>query len=61
MPTITVQMFSGRSHAQKARLVRAITDATARSLEIADDLVRITLVEVEKENVARGGILASDG
>ncbi|RFA06994.1 hypothetical protein B7R21_17365 [Subtercola boreus] len=60
MPTITIQMFIGRTRDQKARLACAITDAVAGTLGVDGDLVRITIVEVAKDNVARGGRLADD-
>jgi 4-oxalocrotonate tautomerase len=60
LPTITIQMFVGRTANQKINLVKAVTDAVTTALDTAPDLVRITLVEVQKQNVARGGLLASE-
>lgn len=58
MPTITIQMYAGRTPAQKAHLVRAVTDAAVEALNVNADLVRITIVDVERYNSARGGVLA---
>ncbi|MDL2284059.1 4-oxalocrotonate tautomerase [Oxalobacter sp. OttesenSCG-928-P03] len=60
MPTIHVQMLEGRSLEQKRNLVKALTQATAETLECNPDSVNVIIQEVRKENWATGGKLWSD-
>lgn len=57
MPTITIQMFTGRTRAQKEDLVERVTEAVVTALGVDIGLVRITLNEVRPENSATGGRL----
>ena len=60
MPIVRVEMFPGRTHAQKQELARAITEAVANIAH--DDAGRnhCDLQEVAREDWAQGGKLASD-
>lgn len=60
MPTITVQMFEGRTAEQKRELVKALTEATCHSLSCKPESVSIILQEHLRENWATGGKLWSD-
>jgi 4-oxalocrotonate tautomerase len=60
MPSITIELFSGRTLDQKRRLVAAVTDAVVQTLEVKPDIVRIRLVEMERHQLARAGILYTD-
>ena len=60
MPIITVQMFEGRTQDQKRRLVAGITDVVVMSLNVPAEEVRITLLEMSKQNYAVAGVMASD-
>lgn len=60
MPIITVQMFEGRTQDQKRRLVAGITDVVVKSLNVPAEEVRITLLEMSKQNYAVAGVMASD-
>ncbi|MFS2018898.1 4-oxalocrotonate tautomerase [Massilia sp. CT11-108] len=60
MPTINVQLFEGRTPEQKRAFVKAVTEATARTLECSPDAVDILIHEVKREHWATGGKLWSD-
>ena len=60
MPTIQIGMYPGRTLDQKRDLVRGVTQAVCDALGVDPDAVRITIIENELQNVARGGVLRSD-
>lgn len=60
MPTINVQLFEGRTPAQKRAFARAVTEATCATLGTSPEAVVIVIQEVKAENWATGGILWSD-
>jgi len=60
MPTINVQMFEGRSTEQKREFVRAVTEATCRTLGCEPGSVDIIIQDVSRENSATGGKLWSE-
>jgi 4-oxalocrotonate tautomerase len=60
MPTIRIEMWSGRTLDQKRKLVKKVTEAVVEALEIQPDEVKIRIVESEKENYAIGGVLRVD-
>ena len=60
MPTINVQMFEGRSAEQKREFVRAVTEATCRTLGCEPGSVDIIIQDVSRENWATGGKLWSE-
>ncbi len=60
MPHIQVTMLKGRSTEQKRKLVKRLTDAMVEEAGATRDAVTVALVEVEKEDFARGGTLIAD-
>ena len=60
MPIVRVEMFPGRTHAQKQELARAITEAVANIAHTTPDATIVIFSEVEREDWAQGGKLASD-
>ena len=60
MPTINIQIFEGRTVEQKRELVKAITEATVKTLQCSESAVDIIIQDVKKENWATGGKLWSD-
>lgn len=60
MPNITVEIFKGRTLDQRRRLVQGITRAAVDALGIQPEGVRITFFEIERADLARGGVLFSD-
>ena len=57
MPIVRVEMWPGRTHEQKAKLAKAITDAVH---DIAPEATIIVFDDVSKDNWAESGKLASD-
>jgi len=60
MPTITIQLFEGRTLEQKRKLVQSITKATCSSIGCEPAAVDIILNEVKRENWSTAGRLWSD-
>ena len=60
MPTINVQLFTGRTHEQKRQFVEAVTRVTCETLNCSPASVDIILTDVTKENWASEGKLWSD-
>ena len=60
MPTIRVELFSGRSVEQKRELVVALTKETCRVLGCEPGAVDIILTDVERSNWATAGKLWSE-
>jgi 4-oxalocrotonate tautomerase len=60
MPIVRVEMWPGRTHAQKAELARAITEAMVTIAHTTPEATIVIFHEVPKEDWAQGGVLASD-
>ena len=60
MPIIRVEMWSGRTHAQKAELARVITEAVVTIAHTTPEATIVVFDDVPKENWAQGGVLSSD-
>ncbi len=60
MPIVRVEMWTGRSHQQKAELARAITDAVVRIAKTPADQTIIVFQDIDRENWAQNGALASE-
>ena len=60
MPVVTVQMWTGRTPAQKKALVRAITDAMVQHAGAKPANLHVILQEVPKENWALAGVLGDE-
>jgi len=60
MPVVTVQMWTGRTPAQKKALVRAITDAMVEHAGAKPTHLHVILQEVPKENWALAGVLGDE-
>lgn len=60
MPIIRVEMWPGRTHAQKAELARRITDAMVSIAHTTPEATIVIFDEVAKEDWAVGGIMATD-
>ena len=60
MPIVRIEMWPGRTHAQKADLARVITEAIVNIAHTTADQTIVTFQDVSKENWAQGGTLASD-
>jgi 4-oxalocrotonate tautomerase len=60
MPHVQITLLKGRSIEQKRKMVERVSDAIAEEAKTAKDGIVITIVEVEKEDYARGGVLMAD-
>ncbi len=60
MPIIRVEMWPGRTHAQKAELARRITEAVVEVARTTPEATIVVFQDVAKENWAVAGRLASD-
>lgn len=60
MPVIHVEMWSGRTHAQKKQLAKAITDAVVSIAKTTPEATIVIFDDVAKENWAQAGVLSSE-
>jgi 4-oxalocrotonate tautomerase len=60
MPTLRVEMFAGRTEAQKRALARELTEATVRALGVPASAVEVLFYDIERGDWAVGGVLCSD-
>lgn len=60
MPIVRVEMWPGRTKEQKAQLAKAITDAIVDIGKTTPEATIIVFEDVEKDNWAQAGILASE-
>ena len=54
MPIVRVEMWPGRTHAQKAELARAITDAVVTIAHTTPEATFVIFEDVPKEDWAQG-------
>jgi 4-oxalocrotonate tautomerase len=60
MPNITVEIFRGRTLDQRRQFAQGITQSAVEAFGIQPEGVRITFFEIERSDLARGGVLFSD-
>jgi 4-oxalocrotonate tautomerase len=60
MPHIQITMLKGRTIEQKRKLVERVTDAMAEEAGTPKEGIVVTIVEVKREDYARGGVLMAD-
>lgn len=60
MPHIQITMLKGRTIEQKRKLVERVTDAMAEEAKTPKEGIVVTIVEVERDDYARGGVLMAD-
>jgi 4-oxalocrotonate tautomerase len=60
MPVIRIEMWTGRTHAQKQELARAITEAVCAIAETTPEATTIIFEDVDRSNWSQAGVLASD-
>jgi 4-oxalocrotonate tautomerase len=60
MPVIHVEMWPGRTQAQKKELAKAITDAVVTIAKTTPEATIVIFDDVPKENWAQAGVLASE-
>lgn len=59
MPIVRVEMWTGRTEAQKKELARVITDAMVNITHTTPAATIIIFEDIDKENWAQGGKLSS--
>lgn len=60
MPVVRVEMWVGRTHAQKQELARVITEAMVNIAHTTPEATIVIFEDIPKENWAQSGSLASD-
>lgn len=60
MPIVRVEMWTGRTAAQKRELARVITDAMVSIANTTAEATIIVFEDIDKENWAQSGKLASE-
>jgi len=60
MPIVRVEMWSGRTEAQKKELARVITDAMVNIAHTTADATIVIFEDIERGNWAQSGRLASE-
>lgn len=60
MPIVRIEMWTGRTRAQKMELARVITDAMVNIAHTTPEATIIVFEDIPKENWAQSGALASE-
>jgi 4-oxalocrotonate tautomerase len=60
MPEVYIYAIEGRTIDQKRKLVKEVTEAVARNLDVPEDAVLIQLLESSRDAKAKGGVLFAD-
>lgn len=60
MAHVQITLLEGRTHEQKRRAVKRITDVLQDELHVNPERLTIAFVEVPRHSYARNGILISD-
>lgn len=60
MPVVTIQLISGRTKEQKAKIAQAITDSIVDIANVKPEGVQVIFSDVEREDWANAGVLMSD-
>lgn len=61
MPIVRIEMWPGRTVAQKQEMARAITDIICNVAHTTPDQTTIVFQDVSKDDWAQAGRLASEG
>jgi 4-oxalocrotonate tautomerase len=60
MPVIHIEMWPGRTYAQKQELAKVITEAMVNIAKTTPEATIIIFGDVPKENWAQAGVLSSE-
>jgi len=60
MPIVRIEMWPGRTQAQKRELARAITEVVCNVAQTTPEATIVVFQDVAKENWAQAGRLASE-
>ena len=61
MPMVRIEMFKGRTRAQKAAAAKEVTEALARTIGSRSEDTQIIFVDVERSDWADDGKLCDQG
>ena len=60
MPIVKIHLLEGRNQEKKKQLVREVTQAICRSIDVKPQQVRIILDEMSRDSYSVGGELFSE-
>ena len=60
MPEVVFYALGGRSIEQKRALIKDVTDAVVKNYKVEPSAVVVTLVESDKQDKMKGGVLFSE-
>ncbi len=60
MPIVRIEMWTGRTQAQKRELARVITDAMVNIAHTTAEATIIVFEDIDRENWAQSGALAAE-
>lgn len=60
MPVVHIEMLKGRTQEQKRAMVKEVTDCLTATINCRREAVKIIIREIEKGDIADGGILMSE-
>ena len=60
MPYVNIQITSGATRAQKARIVKDVTDSLVRTLAKKPEHIHIVIQEIEEEDWGFAGLLTDE-
>lgn len=60
MPIVQITMAEGRTPEQKRAVAEKVTEVLVRELNTPADSVTVFIYELEKDHIAKGGILLSE-
>ncbi|MCX6583765.1 MAG: 2-hydroxymuconate tautomerase family protein [Candidatus Aminicenantes bacterium] len=56
MPIVTIHMLKGRDKEKRKELIKNVTAAVTKTLDVAEESVRVILNEMENENFGVAGL-----
>ena len=56
MPFVRIEMFEGRTKEMKKVLIKEVTDAVVRAIDVKPEQVRVILYDLKKEDVGKAGV-----
>ncbi|MEW6662514.1 MAG: 2-hydroxymuconate tautomerase [Bacillota bacterium] len=60
MPVLHIHMLSGKTPEQKKAMVKSVTEAIVKSIEVEAEKITIFIKEFEKEDIGKAGLLYNE-
>lgn len=60
MPTVQITMAEGRTPQQKRAIAKRITEVMVEELKVPPETIMVFIYDLEKDHIARGGVMLSD-